>query len=1316
MAGNDFLVNIVGNVTGFDVAPINNLNNSLKQLPPTTQQAASAGQQLSSSFNTTAGSANSLNSPLNQVSTTTQATGQHFTATGALANNFGTTLVGTSGKAQQLVGSNSALGNSFAPVQGGLNGTNTLLAQNADALTNTSTKSEQTSTSTISLGEKIGLLGGFITSTIGTVFGLVEGLTGLEAAQVAADRAQQRVNTSALAAEKAQDAYNKIVAKFGPDSKQAQEALANLENKTEANRIAQDRAEVSQKKLTEGYVSFGIEVISAAGELVQMGSTISILIGRLGLHAAATTLSTEANVAMGASGGIAAAGEAAEADAALAAGVANEESAAATSGLTAEYIALAAPLIAAAALFVLIETNTFGMGDAFRTITPQIGSAIDAIVNGLALISNALVRGLQVVLKWGQDTDNTLIGVYNSFNKFFDQVVVGFTNLGADIQNAVSQIPNFFINNLINPVIRAWNSFNEGLAEIWQATTNKIVDLFKPAAQGIINVIKTIVDAGAQIPGAFGDAFRSAKESVDKAAESLTKMGSTATSTGGQVKTGLVTPIKELEPIATGAFQHITTSGLYPLSTATVDVSGAIKSLDGAIITNAGNIKTGATAFLNYASHGNNLATIIKSQVVPGLASMISPITSAIGGLTGMGGASDAAGEGQSKFTGKVGEATKAVKTYSQTLDEATAKTQTEAAGIQQAVAAHEFMAKALADTSKELQDAASKQQELTTKLTDGTAIQNRYNTAIIDGTNKYLDLIVKTQDAATSQQQYNDLLTKSGAGQAALSLGLEATSKNMELVAKAALGDVDAFNTLQDSVSKLFEDFNKLGDTVSSKLAEALDKGKKAWNKSLKELSDETGVSFDQLGETMALKVDAGMQKANKTLDTDLGVLAVLIRQHAPNIGEATNEMIDQLAENIKNADPTVKAAWNKIFDDMRTIAAQPIPTAASLGKLQQDIQALHLPADQANSIMATLRGTLGGVGTQAGTAAGTVDQFSSSVQQAGALATVWQVTIQNIAVAFNTGFTRAIGDASGQLIILEQNATLTFTAIIAAIAQVAVGFNEGFTRAVADATGQMVVLETNIADAFVNIITALGQLTEAFTTAFNTATLNAGTAMNSLSTNINGNVANWIKDINTFVTALTNDFNVGTRNAGTAMNSLSTNINGNVSNWDKAINAFGTTLVNTFNTGTRNAGTAMNSLATNVSTNASNMASSLSRVVSMFNNITSSINSSISAVRSLISAINSIPSSKTVNVNIIQHVTQVVRQVPAGLATAAATGAPAGSAGAASTTVLTPGIASNKRVIVEVREPTVIKIDSRELIKIINKKLLELDLGALA
>jgi hypothetical protein len=824
MAGTDFTTTITGTVTGFDVSPITNMNNALRSVPPAAASASQAGSSLSTS--------------LNQVGTTTKATGATFQGTGALAGAFGGTLVKTSGNAQQLVGAHSALGSSFAPVQGGLSTVNTLLPTYGTNLGTTAAKSQQTEQSSISLGEKIGLMAGFITTTIGSIGGLIEGFTGLEAAQVAADRAQQRVNTSALAAQKAQDQYNIQVQKFGPSSRQATEALTNFNNKTEAARIAEERASVTQNRLNESYLNFGLEVITVGGELAQMGSTVSILVGKLGGHAAAAALSAEASTAEGVAAGEAAIGLNAEGAAAAKSAEGTDVARASTLGLGAEFVAIAAPIVAAVALIALIETNTFGMGDAFRTVTPQIGSAIDAIVNGVALLYNGFIKLAEGIVEWYGNFNNSLINAYNAWQKFLDSIVVGATNLGVDIQNAVSKIPNFFIDNLINPVIAAWNTFVKSLVTAWQTAVNTIADFFKPAATAIIASLKTIVDAGAALPGVLGDPFRQAKPAIDAAEVSLKNVGSTGATSGKQIADG-IGQIKPVADIQTTALEHIATSGLFPLSNAYVDVTGTLQALDGAMIQNAGNIKTGATEFLNYASKGENVANVIKGQVVPGIASILAPVQGAITGMLGLGAASGKTADATTKQAAATKLATAAHKDYATQLTATIAKENDEASAMLKSVASGQQVSRTLADLNKAYAESVTKLSAVATKLTDTTAIQLRHNTALTEGVAKAGEFILKLQDEATSTQAYNTALDQATGFTAKFGTALPATTTNLENLAKAMAGDqqaADAFvKAFDEATKRISDDGQKMVDDIAGKI-DTLGKTVKE-NKVLKEL-----------------------------------------------------------------------------------------------------------------------------------------------------------------------------------------------------------------------------------------------------------------------------------------------------------------------------------------------------------------------------------------------------------------------------------------------------------------------------------------------
>lgn len=1310
MAGQDFTVSIVGTVTGFDVAPINNLNNALKQIPGATNPAVSSGQQLSNTFNQTGASATNLNNPLNTVKASATATGQSFTTTGTNARGLQSTL--------------TPLGAGFGQVGTSATGTKGNLDQLVASLQTTGQHSRTTEQSSISLGEKIALMGGFVTTTAGHIFGLIEGFTGLEAAQLAADRAQQKVNTSALTAEKAQDNYNKVVAKFGPDSKQAQEALANLENKQNANRLAVEKNELSQKRLTEAYVSFGMEVINTVGELATLGGTISILATKLGLKTAVTTADTDANIANYLSAKGMEVGLTEEEIAAQNAALGIGEADTATAGLGLRMAAIIAPLAAAAVAFLLIETNTFGMGDAFRSVLPMIGQGIDAIVNGFFAARNAFVQFANGLESFKAQVNNIFVDIQRTIETAFNTIIVAGRSMINTLSQVFTDIVNFFINNVANPIIRAWNEMIKAIGSAVASAVGPITGAWNFVVKGIVD---TVVSAVSKINDFLGFIH---VPKIDMTP--LTDLQANLNTTGlksTEVQKKFDEAFKPSPLIKNVTAQVIDLgTGLIGLTGQYANVQQAGHTYDSELVALNSSVGAQIAATISYYSKQENLGKVITSNVIPAFKSAFGAAQQWTGGLMAAILPTQKNTEETNKFDAALGKATKGTKDYAAALTETVNKTMLETVATAKQVIGHQFVTKAIADTAKAVTDAAAKQQTLTTELTNGTAQLNRYNAAILEGNNKFLTFIKNTEDGIVTQNQYNALLEKSGAGFVALALGLDDTAKNMELVTKAFKGDTEAMTELQSSVKGVFDSFTKLGDEVGNKLADALEKGHKSFKKTLKEMEKETGIKFDPDG-VFNLSVDASIREAEKTAKTGIGLIVDdIVGGWSSGIKDANlpNEidaLMAKISGQIKGSSPEVRQAFQTVMDDLKNIASQDIPTPASLTKLKKDLDAIDPSGNLAAQAIARLQPAISGVGGAAGTAAAPVDQFTASVQQAGTLASVWQTTIQNITIAFNTGFTRAVSDAVGQLIILDQEAAKAFLPFIPALVAIAAAFNEAFVRGVGDAIGQLSLLQNAAGTVFITIVAGLEQVVNGFNIAFTQAAQAAAAALNALTVNVNGNVAAWVKAFTSATTALVTDFNSATKAVGTVMNGLSTNINGNTANWIKAFNAAATALTNDFNTGTRNAGTAMNSLATNVNTNSNNMISSLNRVASAMNGIGNAANSAKGQVQALINSINSIPSSKTVTINIIEHRTVVTRTVPAGIATssslaASATTPSAGFATETKTTVLAPGIATaagSKRIVVELREPTIIKVDSRELIKLINKKLLELDIGAL-
>lgn len=1214
MAGQDFTVSIVGNVTGFDVAPVNNLSTSLKTIPPAANQAASAGQQLSGS--------------LNQVSTTSRTTGSSFQATGAMANAFGSNINTASGSARTMVGANSALGGSFGTVaSGGLSANNALvpLGQN---LQQTATHANTTQQASIGLGEKIALMGGFITTAVGSVLGLIEGFTGLEAAQVAADRAQQRVNTSELAAEKAQDNYNKVVRQFGPESKQAQEALANLTNKQEANRIAEERSEVTAKKLQEAYVSYALEIVSTVGELATMGSTVSILIGKLGLKTAATVADTEANVVNGASSAEAAIGLGAEGVAATDAAIGTEAAEGATAGLNLELIAIAAPLIAAAALFVLIETNTFGMGDAFRTVTPQIGSAIDAIVNSLAFLVNGfatLANDISGALAIGA---NAFISFYNAVNSTLATIVQSVHDFAQDFVNGLKVIYDFFVSGLVNPLIDAWNAFMKGLVTATDTTFGAVKSAMDTAFSGIVTGIELLVGNMNNALMAVGvHSLEPLAKSLADAKKNLADTGAAGKNAGQVIDTsfGQITHVKTAQL----DFTNFNAQGLYPIIATSADVNSAFHVMDGAIIQNAGNIKTGAEGFLNYYSQGQNLAGGLKGALSPAIQQVSKYIQDGTTSIMGWIVPTKQAGEETDKFGGAMGKAQKTVKDFSTTLDESIKKQNDNSVAMLQSIASGQQYQKTMSDLGKALAEATVKVADLTTKVSDATAIQERHVIAVQEGIAAFLEWGIKAQDAATKEQVFNEGLKLMTDGFFQANPLIKQTAENMKTVGEAMLGGAEAAQKAHDLIVKAFEplgnDMAKVVDDIAGKFEDL--------NKRVKKPFDDIP-KYIQKAMTPEMKdfevAQARMKQLGEQMSGQFGI--------ALTTGgvKGALDFVQGVQDNLKNLGD--KANLQPIIDDLQgAIANAGTPTGNAF--VQKAIAALQALGPEGQKMAADLADKFG-VGIDAGlkpvpgiVKKNVTDPFTGLPTTAQAVAQKIAKAFTDLGTAFDqlpgyflSIFTRAfvtnlltpLGKATTSIKSFINTTEVAFSGMVTSINSILAGIkmpvltgpslpNAPITGPVApppikipapDLTAfeaGLAKMQTDMNNAFaaiVNIAKIQGTaLAAAFTTAFNTATLNAGTVMNGLTINVQQNISAMGVAVAGFTTVVTTAFNAATLNAGTVMNGLTINVQQNIAAMSLAAATFTTALTEAFNAATLNAGTVMNGLAVNVQQNIANM-----------------------------------------------------------------------------------------------------------------------------
>jgi len=1038
---------VTANTSGA-TGPLTQLKTQLGQLPSATGQATTGFTGLTSNLG---------------------ATGNAARATGGSVQPLTGALAGAGTAAKTTNQSLSPLSTSLGTVAKGGITTNNALVPLQGTMT-------QTSATSISLGQKMGVMGGFIASTAGSVVGLVSGFFSLAAAQVAVDRAQQRVNTSAYQVTKAQEAYNTAVQKFGPASQQAHDALTNLENKQNALKIAQDRLTVTTDHQKESWMNLGIQLVTVGGSFAQMGSTISILGSKLAGTAAVAATTGAAEVELSATSNAAAEGLTAEAAAAQGAAGATGEASAATMGLGMRMALIAAPIAAAIALFALIETNTFGMGDAFRSTATVIGVGVDAIANDIINLWNQFVGLLNNMATFNAQWNNLWVGAGMAVLNALQSMVKGEQTFVAAFQTAIIDIPNFFIKYVINPIIGAWNNFLKNIQAPVAGALQAILGAFSSMGGAISNAIKALtlgkVDLSQSIkmPELKMPQFQGAQ-------------------TVGQL------PTPDISAAATGS--QLLTAAQGELAKQYMNTTSAGRTFDSML--REANITTGEqiAAVVNYYSKGNNLANLLNSNVSPAFKNMIKGLMDMTKGLFGGASAADAS----SAATGKSGVAASQLSEHLTKLTADTGKNTTEiarrwkelqngsafeadynagvqetklqlldqidalgknagaltelaseqqsgikyavdyATGVQQAkkalldlndanvtmrgsieetgrqIQAGTFQfanyQKGVLETGKAYDDAVAKLAQLDAQLSDSTAIMNRHNTAVIQGKTNFEQLVVSTQDATTTNKEYRTDLDNAVGTFSLFNGALEKTTKNMETVAKAALGDEDAMKSLQDTVKGLDDWFFKLADEVGSKLGDALAKGGKAFSKAVKDLTKETGADFKSLGEIPALRMEAGMQAAEKTLKTDIGTMAVLIRQGAPGIAAATDEMIGKLQTELGKQTPQIQKQWDTLFANMRTVAATPPNTigfVTALGKLKTSMDQLGQPTDDINAQLKQMDTELIRTGKAVGEVALKLIPLSSEAAAAGA---AYQAMGDK--VDFGTG---QIKDASGRTI----------------------------------------------------------------------------------------------------------------------------------------------------------------------------------------------------------------------------------------------------------------------------------------------------------
>ena len=596
----------------------------LSQLGVGFQQAGTESQTFATNLTTMATETTPLNTELQTMNTTTSEMTGIFAGAGTEVQTMTGSLTGFSTEAQA--------------VTGGLTEMNTVAGQTTTTTEQMGAAQDRTKGSTASLGQSIGTLASSFVAIGSSIFGVFTGLDRLEKAQLKADKANLLANKSTEAVQKAQQKYNEAVQKFGPNSAQAQAAARDLAQAKETDRINSEKAALATQDVTQAQVEFAISV---AGTAATMGGTITSIqqsITELARHRQATKLAAvETFAASGAIRGMGAA-----------AGV----GAIGVGGLGASIAAIAGPIIAAIALIALIETNTFGMGDAFRLTTIAVAQGVDNMIASVLDFWNQIVGLLNNLNRFDTEVENIFISINNAIIDALNgalQVAANFVNA---FQSAIATIYNFVVDQVINPIIGAWNRFLQGLETTAPATIAKIVGFFQGLGADIVGAMLTLV-------GGLNTAFSAVNiKTFEPAAKGLAKFQSdlkTAATTNqnaaNQVRTDWQGGIPTLDKIPQ-QFNNVTVATV-GTKDALKDTTAAGHVYDSLLQNIEPHLAANVSAIINWWSEGKNVSAMIKGNLTPALREAMSWITQHIQGgskiiseLFGVNKASASAGEG----------------------------------------------------------------------------------------------------------------------------------------------------------------------------------------------------------------------------------------------------------------------------------------------------------------------------------------------------------------------------------------------------------------------------------------------------------------------------------------------------------------------------------------------------------------------------------------------------------------------------------------------------------------------------------------------
>jgi phage-related protein len=1069
----------------------NSSKSALAGLGSSYQQASSSAQQSSSATTAFTGALRGVQSGASTAGQSASSAGQAFTG---LAGSTNTANTATKTYTGALTGLNSSLG----PVQGGLTKTNTVTQQLGTSAEATAVKQKNLTTSVT--GAATGFAG--LAATGVSLFNMYDRLGDAEFNVQAAQNALTKIQISAATT---QNRINKLAAEGKQGSAEYAIQVDKLRLLHERLPVAQNNVANAQEDLNKAYAEFAGNIIPT---VIQGASSAVLLFTSL----------RGAGTAAGIGEAAAAAGATAAAGAMEAEAGAAGTAAVATGGLSTALLALAAPIAAAVALFALIETNTFGMGDAFRSTVTVIGAGVDGIINAITELWNGFVGLLNNLSGFGADVNNMIVGVENSFINVFNGIITATNSFLNTFRSGWITLVNFFTQQIINPIIGGWNNFLFGLESSGTATKDKVVGVFADLGVKVVDAMLTLVKGLNSAFSAIGvKTFQPAVDGLEGFKKTLVTTAQTSTQSADQARKAWQGGIPTLDPI-NQSFGQLNLKTIDAAKGA-VNAGQAYHAFDFLLRDANSTIGQSIAQSVNFYSSWGNVSHLLQGQVSPAIIELIKHAWDSVAGFKemiakalGLQQAAAAAGGQIKQNTGDIqtntnaaGENSNALKKLQDDTAKQTNELNTLNDGLSKGTVQWEAYQNGMVKTNLEfaqneqkIAESEGQLESLNEHLRDGTATWQAYRQGITDADLEYDKFITSSVQAGAKQLELNNLLRDAADSFGGLPGFIEPTIQNLEAFIKAGMSltgtlrdSGQAFKEFEDLATKSWNNMIAAGQDFFKKLIDSARKGGtdmvKGFDDAMQDLppavwenltaADEqalkAGALFAAAGQNAAqlfsIKLQSGINQG-----MDFNTAVGYAKQAAIDM---VQQFVDQNPQMAAEGQQFISALTNATGTGIQQVLQQFSSMPGPIGQMAN--QMLQAYQSQGMDPMTTSSQT---TATNATTA---LTSIQNAGQTFGTIATLFQQQIEQtlprmatnaatgVTTAFDTISTTAIGILSGIANAAQSIFQTVGQAANAAVGPVSAAFNRISTTAIGVLSG--------IANAAQSIFARVGQAANA-------------------------------------------------------------------------------------------------------------------------------------------------------------------------------------------------------------------------------------------